>query len=171
MMLYSPAILHRLTGTTDAVPQMLLLYGCFLVGILPASSAWFARRLRAVLLWTFALMALGLAGVMLFAKTSPAATNLSFVVFALSYGLQSTLDFVYPNVLFPAAARASLVGAVTAVSRLGAALAAFVFPLLAEHFALEPLFCCGLVVLAAGFAAGWRGAPRDALKREAAQKP
>ncbi len=162
MMTYSPTILHSLTGTQDAVVQMALIYGCFLIGILPSGSRWFRNHLKTVLLLTFVMMAAGILGVLVFGRTSTALTNISFVVFALSYGLQSALDFVYPNLLFKDGARAWLVGAVTAVSRIGAAGAAFLYPPLAEILDLTTLFCCGLLVLAAGFFIGWRMAPADA---------
>lgn len=162
MMLYSPSILRQMTGSDDAIVQMLLLYGFFLVGVLPASCAFFASRPKAVLVGTFAVMAAGLLGVVCFAKSCPWLGNVSFMLFAAAYGLQAPLDFIYPNQLFPTKARGSLVGAVTAVSRLGSTGAAFFFPLLEPHFDLTVLFGAGLLVLALGLVVAVKFAPSDA---------
>ena len=150
MMFYSPAILGSLSAGGDAVAQMLLLYGFFVAGILPSGAKYFADRPRSVLLGTFLAMLAGLTGVVLFAESSPTATNAAFILFAAAYGLQAPLDFVYPNRLFATEVRTTLVGAVTAVSRIGAAAAAFVFPLLAERMASSTLLGCAIAILALG---------------------
>lgn len=161
LMLYSPSILRQMTGSDDAIVQMLLLYGFFLFGMLPAGSKFFACRPKAVLVATFVAMAVGLCGVACCAKNCSWLGNISFVLFAAAYGLQAPLDFIYPNQLFPTKSRGSLVGAVTAVSRLGSTGAAFLFPLLEPHFNLSALFGAGLFVLALGFAVAVKFAPSD----------
>ncbi|HWR08441.1 MFS transporter [Sporomusa sp.] len=45
-----------------------------------------------------------------------------------SRGPPSTLDWIYPNELFPTSIRASAVGMVTAISRIGAAIGTFALP-------------------------------------------
>lgn len=161
MMLYSPTILHDMTGSNDAVLQMFLLYGFFLAGVLPSGSSFFTHRPRFVLATTFITMAVGLLGVLCFAKVNLWLTNISFVLFAVSYGLQAPLDFIYPNQLFQTSVRGSLVGAVTAISRIGATGAAFIFPMLEPHFELETLFAAGLFVLLLGFFIALKFAPPD----------
>ena len=161
MMLYSPTILHDMTGSDDAILQMLLLYGFFLAGVLPSGSPYLANRPKLVLATTFVTMALGLLGVLFFAKTSLLLTNISFILFAVSYGLQAPLDFIYPNQLFATQVRGSLVGAVTAISRIGATGAAFIFPVLEPYFELSALFGAGLFVLALGFMIAVKFAPAD----------
>lgn len=161
MMLYSPTILHDMTGSDDAILQMLLLYGFFLAGVLPSGSPYLANRPKLVLATTFVTMALGLLGVLFFAKTSLLLTNISFILFAVSYGLQAPLDFIYPNQLFATQVRGSLVGAVTAISRIGATGAAFTFPVLEPYFELSALFGAGLFVLALGFMISVKFAPAD----------
>ena len=161
MMLYSPTILHYMTGSDDAILQMLLLYGFFLAGILPSGSPYLAIRPIFVLFTTFVTMALGLLGVLCFAKTNLLLTNISFILFAVSYGLQAPLDFIYPNQLFATQVRGSLVGAVTAISRIGATGSAFIFPVLEPYFELSALFGAGLFVLALGFMISVKFAPAD----------
>lgn len=165
MMLYSPTILQDMTGSDDAVVQMLLLYGFFLIGVLPAGSRFFATRPRLVLMGTFLTMTAGLLGVLFFAKTNIWLTNASFVLFAASYGLQAPLDFIYPNQLFPTEVRGTLVGAVTAISRIGATGSAFLFPVLEPHLSFATLFGSGAFVLALGFIIGLKFAPDDRLFR------
>ena len=161
LMLYSPTILADMTGSHNATVQMLLLYGFFLVGVLPSGAEFFASRPKAVLMATFVAMAVSLAGMMLCANQYVWLTNAAFVLFAISYGLQSPLDFVYPNALFSTEIRGTLVGTVTAVSRVGATGAAFLFPLLENAFDMTVLFSAGLAVLLLGFMIAWRFAPND----------
>ena len=71
------------------------------------------------------------------------------------------LDFIYPNQLFATQVRGSLVGAVTAISRIGATGAAFIFPVLEPYFELSALFGAGLFVLALGFMIAVKFAPAD----------
>ena len=169
MMLYSPTILHDMTGSDDAILQMLLLYGFFLAGILPSGSPYLANRPKLVLATTFVTMALGLLGVLCFAKTNLLLTNISFILFAVSYGLQAPLDFIYPNQLFATQVRGSLVGAVTAISRIGATGAAFIFPVLEPYFELSALFGAGLFVLALGFMISVKFAPADRVFHQTAR--
>lgn len=161
MMLYSPKILFDICGSTDAIVQMFILYGFFLVGIVPASCSFFTARPKRILCLTFLAMAAGLLGVMLFAEKSLWLTNVSFVIFAVSYGLQSPLDFVYPNRLFATEVRGTLVGIVTSVSRIGAAAAAFIFPVLEPVFQIHLLMMCGVLVLLLGFVLATKWAPAD----------
>lgn len=161
MMLYSPTILHDMTGSDDAILQMLLLYGFVLAGALPSGSPYLVNRPKLVLATTFVTMALGLLGVLCFAKTSLLLTNIAFILFAVSYGLQAPLDFIYPNQLFATPVRGSLVVAVTAISRIGATGAAFIFPMLEPYFELSALFGAGLFVLALGFMIAVKFAPAD----------
>ena len=161
MMLYSPKILYNISGTTSSFVQMLILYGFFLIGTVPAGSRYLLSHPKAVLSITFLTMAMGIFGVFLFAEKSEILTNISFVIFAVSYGLQSPLDFVYPNRLFQTEVRGTLIGVVTSVSRIGAAGAAFTFPLLEHHFAIEILLGCGICVLILGFLIATKWAPGD----------
>ena len=53
---------------------------------------------------------------------------LGFAVYAFFSGPPSALDWIYPNELFPTNIRASAVGVVTAISRIGAAIGTFALP-------------------------------------------
>lgn len=95
-------------------------------------------------------MAGALAGVALFGRASPLLLSLFFGVYAFAYGLQTTLDNLYPNRLFPAGLRASAVGSILAVSRVGSAVSALVFPHLMSHYSIGAILLGGTAVALCG---------------------
>lgn len=161
MMFYAGRILERFTGTTGPVTHMLLLYGFFMVGAIPSTLPFVARRPKLVLLSTFATMAAGLAMVFPWGGEPSSLAGLGFVLFAFAYGLQAPIDFVYPNLLFRTVNRARSVGVITALARVGATLSAFSFPLLLEQFGAPAMFAGGLVILALGLVLTVFSAPSD----------
>ena len=121
----------------------------FLIGTLPMTMKIFRPKLGRVLAWTFAAMAAGLAGVA-FSASSPGLLGFFFVLHAFAYGMQTTLDYIYPVVLFAPSLLASASGAVLAVSRVGSALSAFAFPFLLERFDAFTLLLAGAAISLAG---------------------
>ena len=148
-MFYSPTILASMTGSADQTLQIALIYLFFLLGTLPMTMKIFRPKLGRVLARTFGVMAAGLAGVA-FSASSPALLGFFFVIYAFAYGMQTTLDYIYPVVLFPPTLRASASGAVLAVSRAGSALSAFAFPFLLERSDAFTLLLAGAVISLAG---------------------
>lgn len=163
LMFYSPDILARFSGVDNAYAGVVMLYGAFLLGVLPANLSFFTQRPRAVLLATFLAMAASLAAIAFLGLGNAFWTGLAFLIFATAYGLQSPLDFVYPNLLFPARCRAFFVGIITSFSRVGAMAAAFFFPQLLEHFDVTTLFGAGVVLLLVGFGYALVEAPKTVL--------
>ncbi len=161
MMFYAPAILTAMTGESDAVTHMLILYGFFFAGALPALSKGYARRPRRMLFTTFLSMAFGWAAVSFGGTSAGGVVLAGFALYAFAYGLQTPLDFIYPNQLFPAGHRAGTVGLITAVSRIGAMGSAFLFPLMLEAFGEGVLMTAGFVLLLLGILLALWGAPRD----------
>ena len=161
MMFYAGRILERFTGASGPVTHMLLLYGFFMVGAIPSTLSFIARRPKLVLLSTFAAMAAGLAMVFPWGGSPSSLAGLGFVLFAFAYGLQAPIDFVYPNLLFRTVNRARSVGVITALARVGATLSAFCFPLLLERFGAPAMFMGGLVILGGGFVLAVLMAPSD----------
>lgn len=170
LMFYSSLILSESVGAESASIQVLLLYACFLLGVLPAAAKPLAARPKAVLCTTFLVMSAALFIIALAGLDNAAATGAAFILFAAAYGLQTPLDFVFPNALFPAKHRGFFVGAVTAVSRLGALCAAMLVPALLERHAPEAVFLAGAALLLFGFVFSFAAAPPDgaghAQKRE-----
>lgn len=163
LMFYSTKILSGFLDTESTFIQVLLLYGCFFIGVLPSTHPALAKRPKAVLIGTFFLMAFAL-GIIALGQDihSSVLMGSAFILFALAYGLQTPLDFVFPNMLFPAGSRARLVGLTTTISRIGSMGAAFAFPLLSESFSVESLFWAGCAFLLFGAAFSWKNAPQDA---------
>lgn len=100
----------------------------FLVGTI--ASIFFVNIMgrRPLIIWSFCFMTLA----MLFLGVIPNAPAwlvfICFAVYAFFSGPPSALDWIYPNELFPTNVRASAVGVVTAISRIGAAIGTFALP-------------------------------------------
>lgn len=83
--------------------------------------------------------------------TSSTAYEISFLIcYALAYGIQSVLDYVYPSELFPTEIRSTALGLLGSVSRIGVFAAALGFPMAFERFGLQPLLLSGAAVLFLG---------------------
>ena len=78
------------------------------------------------------------------------AASVAFILFVLAYGLQTPLDFVIPNRLFPDRLRARLVGMLTTISRAGTLGIAFAFPMLEKLAPSGLLMIAGAALLALG---------------------
>lgn len=100
----------------------------FLVGCLPALRLLETAGRRPLLIWSFIIMAVGLALVSMLLHPPLWLVILGFVVYALASGGPSVLEWIYPNELYPTHIRASAVGVATSVSRIGAFVGTFVLP-------------------------------------------
>lgn len=72
-------------------------------------------------------------------------------IFAVLSGASNFLEIVYPNELFPTEVRATAVGIGTSVSRIGAAIAVYLMPLLLDQ-GLNYVLLAGAVISAVGLA-------------------
>ena len=150
ILFYSPIILSDVTGSADQTGRIALIYTLFMIGTLPMTLLKRTINPAKVLAGTALIMAASLAGVAFFGKSAPMLLSLFFGVYAFSYGLQTTLDNLYPNKLFPAPLRASAVGSIFAVGRVGASVSALCFPRLMMHFSLDALLLAGACVAVCG---------------------
>lgn len=165
LMYYVATILADMLGLRDTFLQVLLLYGSFLLGVLPATHPMVSSRPKLVLVLTFWIMAGAIFGLHWgLTDRSPWFTGITVFLFAVSYGLQTTLNFVYPNLLFPTPVRTSLVGLTTMLARFAAMGAAFAFPLLAAQFPVDLLLDSGAAILAIGALFSMKWAPKDPVK-------
>ena len=164
LMFYAPSLISVLTGNQDGLVQSLLLYVFVLIGVLPATTPFFAKRPKAVLIGTFGLMAVALILIAFLGSTHPAIASAFFILYALAYGLQTPLDFVFPNMLFKEESRGFWVGIITAVSRLGALVSALIFPILLNVYPAASLLMGGAAVLIFGLIYSLKNAPKDHLK-------
>lgn len=145
---YSPVILGALTGGTDPTLQIAILYSAFLIGAAPMAFG-FKPSPSFVLTATFGAMALGMAGIA-FTGQSPMLLLIFVVIYALGYGMQTTLDYIYPNILFPTDIRTTASGWVFALARVGSATAAFLFPFLLKAFGTTPVLLGGALIALSG---------------------
>jgi putative MFS transporter len=100
----------------------------FLTGTVASMSLVNHFGRRPLIIWSFTFMTLAML-VLGIAPGAPAwLIFLGFAVYAFFSGPPSTLDWIYPNELFPTSIRASAVGMVTAISRIGAAIGTFALP-------------------------------------------
>ena len=74
---------------------------------------------------------------------SAAVLGVCFGLYALTYGMQSTLDYSLPNQLFPTAVRATAVGVVLAASRVASVVTAAGFPILLKYCNISEIFSAG----------------------------
>lgn len=107
-----------------------------------------ASKRRTLVIWTFAVVSLGLAFVGLFthAPIYLLAVAIGVVLF-VSAG-SNNLQFVYPSEMFPTKMRSSGVGFAASMSRLGAATATYIMPL-----AMAGMGISGTLLLLAAFPA------------------
>ncbi|MFB6963039.1 MFS transporter [Streptomyces sp. NPDC056309] len=113
-----------ITGNTAEVFLAVL----FVIGGIP--GLWLVERIgrRALLLWSFGIIAVALSIPGLVPGLPTWVSFTSVCVFALASGGSSFLEVVYPNELFPTEVRATAVGVGTAFSRIGSAAATFLMP-------------------------------------------
>ncbi|WP_406385071.1 MFS transporter [Streptomyces sp. NBC_01618] len=113
-----------ITGNTSEI----FLAALFVIGGIP--GLWLVERIgrRALLLWSFGIIAVALAIPGLVPGLPTWVSFVSICVFALASGGSSFLEVVYPNELFPTEVRATAVGVGTAVSRIGAAAGTYLMP-------------------------------------------
>lgn len=141
--------LKSVTRNLNPLLQVALIYMGFPAGTLPMLrfGDWLPTRWG--LVGTFAAMAAGLGGI----ACDPSATLLGmcFGLYALAYGMQSTLDYSLPNQLFPTAVRATAVGIVLAVSSVASVVVATRFLLLLQCCDVLAMFVLGTGIVLAGF--------------------
>ncbi|MDQ8706099.1 MFS transporter [Streptomyces sp. LHD-70] len=137
-----------ISGTAAEV----FLAALFVIGGVP--GLWLVERIgrRALLLWSFGIIAVALAVPGLMPGLPSWVTFAAVCVFALASGGSSFLEVVYPNELFPTEVRATAVGVGTALSRIGAAAATYLMPFALAESRNLPLLI-GAVVSVVGLLA------------------
>ena len=126
---YQPELLDRFGVTNTHL-------GTMVVSVFPIIGAgagiWLVNRLgrRPTLIWSFVGMTAALTVLGIVPAASGVLAILMFMAFNLAEGTGSTLEYLYPNELFPTDLRATGVGFAVAASRIGSAASTFAFPLL-----------------------------------------
>jgi putative MFS transporter len=127
---FAPQILDafRLGSGNDWIIGYGIINVFFLVGTI--ASVFMVNRLgrRPLLIWSFVFMTMAMLLLGIVPQAPAILVFLCFAVYAFFSGPPSALDWIYPNELFPTDVRASAVGVVTAISRIGAAIGTFALP-------------------------------------------
>lgn len=161
LLMFGPVLIGALgTSSFDTdVGQLVLTDSFFLIGSLAAIKIvpQFARR--PVTLWTFGIMALSLALLSPGSVLSDFVVCLLLSVYALSYGGQSVLDYVYPAELFPTSVRSTALGILGSISRVGVFVVTLGFPMAFQGLGVQAVLLIGAAICMLGFIVSWIWAP------------
>ncbi|WP_066897600.1 MFS transporter [Mycolicibacterium houstonense] len=163
-----------LEGDANLYGGSLLISLLFVVGGIPGLYLVEKIGRRALLIGSFAVIAVALAIPALIPGIPPAAFFLALAVYALASGASSFLEIVYPNELFPTEVRATAVGVGTAVSRIGSAGGTYLMPLALTALGAGGALGVGAAVTAVGLVVAIFMAPETrgvALTESAAPTP
>ncbi|WP_441964004.1 MFS transporter [Mycolicibacterium houstonense] len=163
-----------LEGDANLYGGSLLISLLFVVGGIPGLYLVEKIGRRALLIGSFAVIAVALAIPALIPGIPPVAFFLALAVYALASGASSFLEIVYPNELFPTEVRATAVGVGTAVSRIGSAGGTYLMPLALTALGAGGALGVGAAVTAVGLVVAIFMAPETrgvALTESAAPTP
>lgn len=118
---------------------------------------------RPILIWTFLISAVTLAGLNLLPADATVAIVITFAVLAVALQAGSNLETVYPGELFPTGLRATGVGVAAAISRIGACGGTFLLPTLLEDFGVgvSLWFMTGVLVVGFLISQAWAPETKD----------
>ena len=125
---FAPDLL-RAFGASNPTLGAALMSLFFLAGVIPAMALVDRIGRRPVLIIPFAVTGMTLVMLAVIPKSSSLLLSLCFIVFAIFNAGSSVLQWVYPSELFPTEVRATALGFATSVSRIGAAVGTFLFPI------------------------------------------
>lgn len=129
--------------TVDTLLNIFLLIGAI-------AGLWFMEKYtrRGFTIWSFAFLAISL--FLLSVIHNQVLAMIFFVLFTFMMSAASNLTLVYPAELFPTELRASGVGVVTAISRVGSAIGTFLLPVSMSALGFTPSMIGLVVVLIIG---------------------
>ena len=143
LMIYAPDLVRSLVGDVNPDVTLGVLYTGFFLGTLPMNRQSFASRPAGVLLLTAITIAFTLWGLTLSSAMSAPVVIGLVALYAIAYGMQSTLDYVFPNILFPTYCRAYATGTLLSATRLGSLLTLFLFPWMYRNVSITYLLIAG----------------------------
>ena len=156
---YTPELL-RLLHVPDPALGAALISVVFAAGVIPAMLLVDSVGRRPLLTIPFLVTGVVLA----ILAVMPAAEHfgivaLLFCLFALFNSASSVLQWIYPAELFPTDVRATALGIATSVSRVGAAIGTFLFPLAIAHLGVSRLIAAVAGICLIGWLVAMRFAP------------
>ncbi|WP_028694768.1 MFS transporter [Pseudomonas cremoricolorata] len=138
-------------GVNASTLGELLIATLFAVGVLPALKLVESWGRRPMVLVPFALMALPLFALGLWADAPAWFIIAAFAFYAFVSGGPSILEWIYPNELFPTSVRATAVGVAVGFSRIGAATGTYLMPIGIESIGLQATLMIGAGVTLLAF--------------------
>lgn len=135
----------------------LLIATLFALGVIPALKLVESWGRRPMVVIPFALMALPLLALGLWADAPAWFIIGAFAFYAFVSGGPSILEWIYPNELFPTSVRATAVGVAVGFSRIGAATGTYLMPIGIESIGLHAtlLIGAGITLLAFFICLAW----------------
>ncbi|WP_047152246.1 MFS transporter [Aneurinibacillus tyrosinisolvens] len=146
---FLPTILSSMGFEETFLVDMLLNIFLLIGGI---AGLWFMEKFsrRGFTIYTFAVLAITLLPLGILSNSYQAFLLICFAVFTFVMSAASNLTLVYPAELFPTEVRASGVGLVTAISRVGSAVGTFLLPITLDSYGLSTSMIAMTVVLIVG---------------------
>jgi putative MFS transporter len=159
--LFGPSIMNAF-GLGEG--KMAILGDCvisffFLLGCIPAMYWMQSWGRRPLIIWSYVIMTIALGVLGIFPTASIGIVVGTFALYAFFSGGPGTLEWLYPNELFPTEIRATAVGMGVAFSRIGAYFCTFGLPYSIKMWGIGTTMMIGTVVSAAGLAASIAWAP------------
>ncbi|BAU26027.1 putative MFS transporter [Aneurinibacillus soli] len=146
---FLPIILSSM-GYEESFLIDLLLNGFLLLGGI--AGLWLMEKFsrRGFTIYTFAILAITLLPLGIIDNTHKVFLIICFAIFTFVMSAASNLTLVYPAELFPTEIRASGVGLVTAVSRVGSAIGTFLLPVVLNGYGVGVSMIAMTIVLVVG---------------------
>jgi putative MFS transporter len=125
---FAPQLLQALGATSPSLGAAIMSV-FFLVGVFPAILLIDRIGRRPVLIVPYFVCAVMMGCLVVIPKASNVWISVCFIIYAIFSAGSSVLEWVYPSELFPTDVRASAMGFATSISRFGAAVGTFLFPI------------------------------------------
>ena len=122
----------------------------FMLGCLPAMYWLNKMGRRPLLIGSFAIMTLALAVLGMTSNPGVLLVVIAFSVYAFFSGGPGILQWLYPNELFPTDIRASAVGVIMSISRIGTVISTWALPLFITRYGISAVMLIGAFISLVG---------------------
>lgn len=123
----------------------------FMLGCLPAMYWLNKIGRRPLLIGSFAMMTLALAVLGLVSSLDIWLVIVAFAVYAFFSGGPGILQWLYPNELFPTDIRASAVGVIMSISRIGTVISTWALPVFITRYGISTVMLTGALISLIGW--------------------
>jgi putative MFS transporter len=131
----------------------------FMLGCIPAMYWLNKIGRRPLLIGSFAMMTLALAVLGLVSNLGIWLVVVAFAVYAFFSGGPGILQWLYPNELFPTEIRASAVGVIMSISRIGTVISTWALPVFITEYGINAVMLMGALISLVGLVVSVMFAP------------